>query len=71
MIGEINVAGIFISPLLLCMIVAFVARILLSRIFDAIGLYRLIWQRPLFDTALFLILIGVAFVGLHMIPSGL
>ena len=71
MIGEINVAGIFISPLLLCMIVAFIARILLSRIFDAIGLYRLIWQRPLFDTALFLILIGVAFVGLHMIPSGL
>lgn len=70
MIGEIDIAGIFVSPLLLCMIVAFVVRILLSRLFEAIGLYRVIWQRPLFDTALFLILIGVAFAGLRLIPIG-
>lgn len=70
MIGELNIAGIFISPLLLCMIAAFVARIVLSRILEVVGLYRLIWQRPLFDTALFLILIGVALVGLRLIPLG-
>lgn len=32
MIGEIDIAGIFISPLLLCLLVAFFARLLVSRL---------------------------------------
>lgn len=66
MIGEIDVAGIFISPLLLCMLVAFTVRILLSRLLEAAGFYRFVWQRPLFDTALLLILTGAAFIGLRL-----
>jgi len=64
-IGEINLAGVFFSPLLFCMAVAFVLRILLSRLLETVGFYRAIWQRPLFDTALFLILIGAAFLALR------
>ncbi|PHM45399.1 hypothetical protein Xmau_01049 [Xenorhabdus mauleonii] len=59
MISEINIDGIFISPLLLCLALAFPARLLTSRLMEHLGCYRLIAQRPLFDTCLFLILTGV------------
>ncbi|OYW88974.1 MAG: DUF1656 domain-containing protein [Sphingobium sp. 32-64-5] len=62
MIGEIDIAGVFISPLLLCMVLAFAARLLLSRLLTTFGFYRLVWQRPLFDTALFLLLTGAIFL---------
>src|SRR3546814_5676619 len=39
-IGEINLAGVFFSPLLFCMAVAFVLRILLSRLLETVGFYR-------------------------------
>lgn len=69
MIGEINVAGIFVSPLLLCLVLAFVARLLLSRLLAAVGFYRLVWQRPLFDAALFLLLIGASFAALRILTQ--
>jgi hypothetical protein len=67
MIGEIDIAGIFVSPLLLCMVIGFAARIMLSRLLDAVGFYRIVWQRPLFDTALLLILTGAAFIVLRLV----
>lgn len=66
MIGEIDIAGIFVSPLLLCMAIAFAVRIIVSRFLEAVGLYRIVWQRPLFDTCLLLILTGAAFIVLRM-----
>ncbi|MBB6193554.1 hypothetical protein FHS51_003812 [Sphingobium wenxiniae] len=67
MIGEVDVAGIFISPLLLCLLVGFATRIVLSRLLEWVGFYRYIWRRPLFDTALFLILTGAAFAALRLL----
>src|SRR3546814_8873503 len=69
-IGEIDIAGIFISPLLLCLLVAFFARLLVSRLLDALGFYRIVWQRPLFDLALFFLLVWLAFAGLRMTTTG-
>lgn len=66
MIGEIDIAGIFISPLLLCLFIAFFARLLVSRLLSAIGIYRFVWQRPLFDLALFFLLLWLVFAGLRM-----
>jgi hypothetical protein len=66
MIGEINIAGIFISPLLLCLLIGFVARLWLSKLLQAVGFYRLVWQRPLFDTSLLFLLVGTAFVVLRI-----
>ena len=56
MIGEINIDGVFISPLLLCGV-----RVLLAHGADAQRGRRLSLGRaaPLFDTALFLILAGL------------
>nr|SAY46376.1 Uncharacterised protein [Serratia marcescens] len=67
MIGEINVDGIFISPLLLCLVFAFFLRIMLSSLLNSVGAYRFLAQRPLFDTALFLILAGLIFYGLEFL----
>lgn len=69
MIGEIDVAGIFFSPLLLCILMGFAARLLVSRLLEVAGFYRIVWQRPLFDTALFLILTGAAFIVLRHLTS--
>src|SRR3546814_15403101 len=66
MIGEIDIAGIFISPLLLCLLVAFFARLVVSALLDALGFYRIVWQRPLFDLALFFLLVWLAFAGLRL-----
>lgn len=70
MMGEIDIAGIFVSPLLICMLLAFSLRIIVSRLLDCAGFYRVVWQRPLFDTALFLILTGAAFQGLRLLTQG-
>ena len=69
MIGEINIDGVFISPLLLCLVCAFVSRMALSWTLSAVGVYRWVAQRPLFDTALFLILAGLFFHGLKWLTT--
>jgi len=69
MIGEIDIAGVFISPLLPCLLVAFMARLLLSRFLGSVGVYRIIWHRPLFDLALFFLLLWLTFTGLRLITS--
>lgn len=66
MIGEMDIAGIFVSPLLLCLLAGFVARLLVSRLLDATGFYKNIWHRPLFDISLFFILVGAAFMLLRL-----
>ncbi len=69
MIGELNIAGVFISPLLACLLTAFIARILISHGLDALGLYRYVWRRPLFDIALFFTLAGVSFLLLRALTT--
>lgn len=69
MIGEINIAGVFLSPLLVCMIAAFFGRLIVSKLLQALGLYHHVFQRSLFDTSLFLVLIGVAFAMLRAFTS--
>lgn len=69
MIGEVDVAGIFLSPLLLCLLIAFFARLLLSWVLGLAGFYRVVWNRPLFDLSLFLILLGVAFALLRILTT--
>lgn len=62
---ELAVLGIFISPLLPCMIAAFITRIGVSKLLEKLGVYRWVAQRPLFDTALFFCFIGAFFYAYH------
>ncbi|NOG71897.1 DUF1656 domain-containing protein [Roseicella sp. DB1501] len=68
MIGEFDLHGIFIPALLAWSVLALLANLLARRLLQHFGLYRLIWHRPLFDLALFVILLGlIAAIGTRIL----
>ncbi|MFG1297281.1 MULTISPECIES: DUF1656 domain-containing protein [Xanthobacter] len=56
--GDIDIYGLFVPELLLCAVLALVARALLGRLMARAGLYRALWHPPLADFALFVICLG-------------
>lgn len=61
MMGGFDMAGVFFSPLLLCLFSGLLARVVISKVLERAGLYRLVWNRPLFDMALLILLVGAEF----------
>ena len=59
MIGEINLFGVFLPPLLVWVGVALVISASLRWLLAKAGAYRFIWHRPLFDLALLVVLTGL------------
>lgn len=61
MMDDIDIYGLFIPPLLIMAVLAWALSALLRRSLHAIGAYGLIWHPPLFDFALYvLVLSGLA-----------
>ena len=58
MTGEIDVYGVFVPTLLLCVGAALLLTAGLRRMLRWFGFYRLVWHRPLFDFALLVIVLG-------------
>ena len=58
MIAEANIYGVFVSPLLLYAVAALVLMAVLRRGLAAVGFYRSVWHRALFDLALLVIVLG-------------
>ena len=58
MIGEIDLYGVFVSPLLIWVAIALPLTAILRRVLARIGLYRFVWHRPLFDLALLVMMVG-------------
>ncbi len=56
---EIDFFGVYLSPFFGCLVVAGCITLLVTRWLDHIGLQRYVWNRPLFDAALFLTLLSV------------
>jgi len=56
MIGEFNVFGVFVPSALVWVIVAGIVSIPVRRLLDAVGFYKIVWHRGLFDLALLTIL---------------
>jgi len=56
--AEVNFGGVFFPAFLLWVVVAFILNAVLRRLLAAIGFYRIVWHRALFDLALFTILLG-------------
>lgn len=56
MIGEINFYGVFFPPLLVWIGCALLLSAFLRRGLKAIGFYRFVWHRPLFDLCLLVLL---------------
>jgi hypothetical protein len=65
MIKEIDLAGLYLSPMLGYLLVAFVLTGLLRFVLGRIGAYRWIWHPALFDLSL-LVIILTALVALTM-----
>jgi hypothetical protein len=58
MIGEIDLYGVFLPPLLVWIGAALPLTAVLRRLLRWLGFYRLVWHRPLFDFALLIIVLG-------------
>lgn len=57
--GEFNILGILCPSLLIYLLIAFLLTQLINRCLDHLNAYRFIWHRPLFDSALTVILTGL------------
>lgn len=66
MTGEVDLYGIFVPGLALATLAAFAVNAVMRRLLAGIGFYRLVWHRPLFDLALYVVILGglVALAGL-------
>jgi hypothetical protein len=58
MIGEVDVYGVFVSPLLIWVLASLPIVVLLRRLLARAGFYRLVWHRPLFDLAMLIVVLG-------------
>jgi len=58
MTAEVDLYGVFISPLLLYAVVALALMAVLRWRLAAVGFYRTVWHRALFDLALLVIVLG-------------
>jgi hypothetical protein len=58
MIAELDVYGVFVPWLLVCVGAALPLTAALRRLLRWFGFYRLVWHRPLFDLALLVIVVG-------------
>ncbi|MEL6059907.1 MULTISPECIES: DUF1656 domain-containing protein [unclassified Methylobacterium] len=58
MMGEIDLYGVFVPGLAVWMVIAFALSLPVRRLFAAIGFYRFVWHRPLFDLAVYVALLG-------------
>lgn len=58
MTGELDIYGVFVPSLAAWMLLAFGISLPLRWALAWTGFYRLVWHRPLFDLALYVVLLG-------------
>lgn len=56
---EIDLGGLFVSPVLPAAVLAFLVSFLAGRLLDRFGLYRFFWHPSLVEVSLFLIALGL------------
>jgi hypothetical protein len=59
-IGEFDIYGVYFPAFAVFAAIAFLLQVIvINRLLDATGFYRLVWHRALFDLAIYVILLGV------------
>ena len=53
---EIDLLGVFVSPALICLVVALVLSLILRRLLDKTDINRFVWNRALFDLSLLIVM---------------
>jgi len=56
--NELNLYGVFVPALFVWMLIAFGVSVPLRWALARSGFYRFVWHRPLFDLALYVVLVG-------------
>jgi protein AaeX len=59
MTGEFDIYGVYFPVFIVFAGIAFLLQIVVKRLFDSLSVYRFVWHRPLFDLAIYVILLGV------------
>jgi hypothetical protein len=57
-LAEVNLAGVYVAPLVVIMAVAWVILLVLRRIGARCGVFRYVWHPPLFSFAVYVILVS-------------
>jgi hypothetical protein len=66
---SVEFLGFYLPPLALCAVGAVVLFVILRSLLARFGLYRFVWHRPLFNLALYVLLLGgVVFFGDRVWP---
>ena len=60
---EINVFGVFVSPISAMMLAAYVVYVVLWRVADRCGLWRRLWHPALASVALYVIVLSAIVIG--------
>ncbi|TPI35863.1 DUF1656 domain-containing protein [Mesorhizobium sp. B3-1-6] len=58
MSNQLNLYGVFVPALFTWTLIALAVSVPLRRIIAWSGFYRFVWHRPLFDVALYVVLVG-------------
>ncbi|HCJ29283.1 MAG TPA: DUF1656 domain-containing protein [Pseudomonas sp.] len=61
MIGHLNIYGVYVPMLLVLMLGAYLLKSLLAKALSRLGLYRWVWHPPLFNLALYVMVLGALF----------
>jgi hypothetical protein len=68
--GEFDIYGVYFPAFIIFAGIAFLLQLAIKRLFDRLGVYRFVWHRPLFDLAIYVILLGaVTALGASVLPS--
>ena len=60
MIGEFDIYGVYFPAFAVFAVIALLLQVVvINRLLDALGFYRLVWHRALFDLAIYVILLGI------------
>ncbi len=66
---EIDLLGVFVSPALICLAVAFVISLILRRLLDKTGINRFVWNRALFDLSLLVVITALLILSLRIVGA--
>jgi hypothetical protein len=62
---EIDLIGVFVSPALICLVVALGISLILRRLLDKTGINRFVWNRALFDLSLLVVITALLILSLR------
>ena len=61
MTGQLNIYCVYVPVLLVMMLIAYMFKSLLGSVLARLGLYRWVWHPPLFNLALYVMVLGALF----------